>query len=305
MKKPFGVVAAFAMLVAGCAALFATLLLATRYWRVATTPEGVILTFEVDRDSLVDDQPVDMQAMVTVLDWRLNPGWPVRARVRQVGRERIDVATFTTDPGEVQRITRRVQSLGMLEFRVLANERDHKELIERARREHDARTLRNPDGTLAAWWVPVRPGQEESIAIHEDIAIRESTQDGRSTLEVLVVKDPFDVTGRYLARAAPGVTVQGRPCVEFTFNSQGGHLFGGLTGSILPDEAAGFRRHLGIILDGYLDSAPAVLDTIYRRGEITGDFTREEVEDLAHILNAGSLPAPLKKVGVRGPGGSP
>jgi len=66
MKKPFGVVAAFAMLVAGCAALFATLLLATRYWRVATTPEGVILTFEVDRDSLVDDQPVDMQAMVTV-----------------------------------------------------------------------------------------------------------------------------------------------------------------------------------------------------------------------------------------------
>jgi preprotein translocase subunit SecD len=65
--------------------------------------------------------------------------------------------------------------------------------------------------------------------------------------------------------------------------------------------ATGFSRKLGIILDGFLVSAPAIRSTISGRGEITGSFSRQEVDDLVDVLNAGSLPAPLVKVGELSP----
>jgi len=84
--------------------------------------------------------------------------------------------------------------------------------------------------------------------------------------------------------------------VLFTFNHSGGQRFGALTGDNLPNQADGFARHLGIILDGYLKSAPAIQSTIFRHVEITGDFTQEQVQDLVDLLNAGSLPAAIRKV---------
>ena len=56
---------------------------------------------------------------------------------------------------------------------------------------------------------------------------------------------------------------------------------------------------MGIILDGELYSAPSINSTIFDRGEITGRFTRAEVDDLVKVLNAGSLPAALTKDPVR------
>jgi preprotein translocase subunit SecD len=56
-------------------------------------------------------------------------------------------------------------------------------------------------------------------------------------------------------------------------------------------------RSRGIILDGFLVSAPAIRTTIFGRGEITGQLSRQKVDDLADVLNAGSLPAPMVKVG--------
>jgi len=53
---------------------------------------------------------------------------------------------------------------------------------------------------------------------------------------------------------------------------------------------------LGIILDGKLYSAPIIRTVIHSEGEITGNFTKEEVQDIVNVLNAGSLPLPIKKV---------
>ena len=68
-----------------------------------------------------------------------------------------------------------------------------------------------------------------------------------------------------------------------------------MTSSHLPDIASGFTYKLGIVLDGQLYSAPSIQSTITNRGEITGSFTRQEVQDLVNVLNAGSLPAALSK----------
>lgn len=255
----------------------------------------VILTFEIDREPTPGDEPVDVEDLLTAISRRLDRGWVGRARVGRIGNQRVEVVVSTTDPEQVRRIERLVQSPGTIEFRILANDRDHKALIERALKEDDRRVL-NPDGTLAAWWVPVAPGQEQSSWKQQEVATRTIQEDGRQTLEVLVVADPFDVTDAYLVEATSTADSRGKPSVGFTFDSRGGQLLGGLTGANLPDKSDGFSRQLGIILNGQLHSAPAVRSTIRERGEITGDFTREEVEDLTNVLNAGALPMPLEKV---------
>ena len=75
----------------------------------------------------------------------------------------------------------------------------------------------------------------------------------------------------------------------------GAQLFYNLTNTHLPDEQTDFHYLLGIILDGKLYSAPQIITTIRDNGQITGNFTKEQVQDLVNVLNAGSLPAALVK----------
>jgi SecD/SecF fusion protein len=242
------------------------------------------------------DEPVDMDDLLSTIERRLDRGWVGRTRVRKIiGPQRIEVIAFTTDPEQVRRIERLVTSPGTIEFRILANDRDHKDLIERARKDGGPRVL-DADGTLAAWWVPVAPGQEASRQVYPDIAMRIVRGDRGETSEVLVVPDPFDVTDAYLVGATSSEDGAGKQCVRFAFDKRGGMLLGGLTGANLPDKSDGFSRRLGIILNGKLHSALAIRSIIQERGEITGDFDRDEVEDLVNVFNAGALPVRLEKV---------
>ena len=260
-------------------------------------PVGKVLVYEVDSgsESDSDSQPVDTEALVAALNRRINPGWTKRARIRPLGEGQVEIAVYGNDPEMVERIERLAESAGTLEFRILANRRDHPALIEQAQ-QVESRTVRDAARKILAEWVPVASDQEESFSDDPEIATRETQWRGRPSTEILVVKDPFDVTGAYLAQATADVDERLEPCVNFRFNYKGGQLFGGLTGSNLPDEVTGFRRRLGIILDGYLHSAPGIRTTIRERGQITGGFTKQEVEDMVDVFNSGSLPATLRKV---------
>jgi preprotein translocase subunit SecD len=75
--------------------------------------------------------------------------------------------------------------------------------------------------------------------------------------------------------------------VAIEFNAQGTRIFGELT-----EQNVG--RHLAIILDGNVYSAPRINERIPGgRAVITGQFTIEEARDLAIVLRAGALPAPV------------
>ena len=53
-------------------------------------------------------------------------------------------------------------------------------------------------------------------------------------------------------------------------------------------------RIFAIVLDGRVVSAPVIQEPILGgQGQITGRFTFQETEDLALLLRAGALPAPL------------
>jgi SecD/SecF fusion protein len=70
-----------------------------------------------------------------------------------------------------------------------------------------------------------------------------------------------------------------------------------LTGENRPSQATpDVYRHLGIILDKRLLSAPRIITKITDRGMISGgSMTEREVEHIIEVLNAGSLPAALNK----------
>ncbi|GAF93783.1 unnamed protein product, partial [marine sediment metagenome] len=256
---------------------------------------GVNLVYEVDQAKKIDDRTLgkaEMDRLIEAVNRRVNPGGVKEITVRQIGIEQIEITIPYVDEAEARRIESDVSRAGTLEFRILANDRDHRALIERAQVEN-TKVIRDSDGNELGRWVPVDPTQLASFENYPEIARRTRPVGEKVIQEILVVKDDFDVTGGYLRQATPGADEGGQPCVNFSFNPAGARLFGGLTGANTPDKVQDFTRKLGIILDGELYSAPSIKSAIFDRGEISGRFTKEEVRSLVGVLNAGALPTAL------------
>ncbi|HUU40989.1 MAG TPA: protein translocase subunit SecD [Desulfatiglandales bacterium] len=97
------------------------------------------------------------------------------------------------------------------------------------------------------------------------------------------------LTGEYLTDAR--VMIDNRynePYVSLSFDSQGARLFEQITGENI-------QKRLAIVLDDIVNSAPVIQDKISGgNAQITGRFTMDEARDLAIVLRAGALPAPVK-----------
>ena len=115
----------------------------------------------------------------------------------------------------------------------------------------------------------------------------------------LPVQKRVMVAGEDLTDAQPSFNSRsGEPDVNFRFNLRGGQRFGQVT-----SENVG--KLFAIVLDGKVISAPRILGPITGgSGQITGNFTVEQADNLAVLLRAGALPAKLTVVEERtvGPG---
>lgn len=112
-----------------------------------------------------------------------------------------------------------------------------------------------------------------------------------------VVQKRVMVSGDTLIDAQPSFQ-EGAPVVNFKFDSVGGRRFGEAT-----------RNNVGqvfaIVLDNKVISAPVIREPILGgSGVISGHFTTQSAQDLALLLRAGALPAPIKILEERtvGPG---
>jgi SecD/SecF fusion protein len=262
---------------------------------------GVVLIYEIDRSKMGPGEMVDMDVLLRAIARRVNPGGLKEIIVRSYGMERIEIIVPGAQRAELERIERLIGRNGALEFRILANTRDNKDLIDRASADPSKTGVHDKKGKLVAWWVPVKTAEERSLAGPDDagIARRIRKQDGREITEVLVLNDVYNVPGVYITNAGRSEDRQGRPCVIFHLNKVGGKLLGEFTASHLPDKSTGFTYRLGIILDGELLSAPSIQGTIFDSGEITGSFTQQEVQDLVTVLNCGRMPAQIRLVETR------
>ena len=95
------------------------------------------------------------------------------------------------------------------------------------------------------------------------------------------------MTGKDIANARPSFDENSAPQVAITFNPKGAINFERITGENI-------HKRMAIVLDGKVYSAPVIQQKISGGDAvISGRFTVEEANDLAIILRAGSLPAPV------------
>jgi preprotein translocase subunit SecD len=115
----------------------------------------------------------------------------------------------------------------------------------------------------------------------------EKSSGRRDTMYLL--KDRTLLTGQSLENAQVKISDRfGEPYVSIKFNPQGAKDFDRITGENV-------NRRLAIILDGAVYSAPVIKERISGGdAQITGSFTMDDAKDLAIVLRAGSLPAPVK-----------
>jgi preprotein translocase subunit SecD len=103
-----------------------------------------------------------------------------------------------------------------------------------------------------------------------------------------VVQKYAKVTGNMLADARPGLGGKTgvEPVVNFSFNEEGGDKFYELT-------SKNYNRQLAIVLDNEVISAPRIESAIRSSGQITGNFTNQDVKKLSYLLKSGSFVAPV------------
>lgn len=114
----------------------------------------------------------------------------------------------------------------------------------------------------------------------------------------LLDRNPF-ITGERLVRATAFRDPQyNQTTVQFDLDRRGGRTFDRVTSEHIGDRIA-------IVLDGQVHSAPFVRSRIGSSGVIEmGQASMQEASDLALVLRAGALPAPLEVVEQRSVGPS-
>ncbi|MEE8333265.1 MAG: protein translocase subunit SecD [Alphaproteobacteria bacterium] len=117
------------------------------------------------------------------------------------------------------------------------------------------------------------------------------------TGEKILIRKRIMVSGENLVDAQP--TFQdGQPVVSIRFDTVGGRRFGQAT-------RANVKRRFAIVLDDKVISAPVINEPIPGGNAIiSGSFTVQSAQELALLLRAGALPAPLTVLEERtvGPG---
>ena len=123
------------------------------------------------------------------------------------------------------------------------------------------------------------------VALFPMVTVR---PDGSTSESMIALdKEPL-MTGEDVADARPTFDNRdNKPSVGLSFNSRGAAMFERITGEHI-------HKRMAIVLDGKVHSAPTIQSRIGGgKASITGSFTPTEAQDLAIVLRAGSLPAPV------------
>jgi hypothetical protein len=261
-------------------------------------PIGVVLTYQIVSEDLPpkDDEDVafDIQRLVDALNLRIADYGVATV----IGNDRFDVGLYGNPQGKaLDRIKRdRIGVRTKLELRVLADptwEKD-RDVIELANNlpatEKDVKRATKK----VAEWVGYSTAEFGSPNEANGFVKRMAG----NVPEALVLIDAWNVKGEYLTSVTPGPDEIGRAAIHFSLNHQGAQRLRRLTYENLAHPATpDVYRHLGIILDKRLLSAPAIRTTISDRGMISGgSMTKSEIDQTIDELRMSSLPIAFQLV---------
>ncbi len=169
-----------------------------------------------------------------------------------------------------------IKETALLEFKMLDEDSQVKlDLPARIPKDKEAEILKQFEGKVP-----------EGDQILFERAVDKDT--GRESRIPYLVKKRVMLTGDVLSDARVAIGQFNDPYVSITFDSKGGREFERITGDNV-------KKRMAVVLDNTIYSAPVIQERITGgRAQITGTFTTQEANDLAIVLRAGALPAPLK-----------
>lgn len=169
-----------------------------------------------------------------------------------------------------------IKNTALLEFKML--DEDHK-----VARELPSRVPAGKEEDILKEFGPQIPPDDE-ILFERNV----DKETGRVTKTPYLIKKKVALTGDVLTDARVSIGEFQNAYVSINFDSTGAKLFERIT-------AENVKKRMAIILDNNVYSAPVIQERISGgRAQITGSFTTEEANDLAIVLRAGALPAPVK-----------
>jgi hypothetical protein len=274
------------------------------------------------------ERAVDSTSITDAILRRVDPGgWTRESTVRIASERTVEVIIAASDD-EVEDVKAFLEAAGTMEFRILADHRMNPTLGEDAlelsayQKEFPSDAVGRDD--VEGRWLPLAPEAIRSFytATDEDpegpvpgfraVPFLRVLRDGqivrprpslaevlerKDIVEILLVIDPFHVTGDDLDAVASSVDERGNPAVGFKLNEDGAARFAQLTERHLP--RGNFKYHLAIVLDDVVTSAPTVESVISAHGMITGYQGNEEGhrerDRVIAVLRSGRLPVKLSK----------
>lgn len=265
---------------------------------------------------------------------RVNPSGTKEIMIRALGADKIEVTIPSTNLQDADNIWKRLVEAGKLEFRIVAEAQKNAAEFDLARKlaadGSRKREVKNIEGETVAKWTSIAsivPPQNDPTRLMplkqvpsannlvrdkstgriinyqqfsgvltgdmDEAAANLSVWCNRNnirTLQILMLEPPKDkaVNGIHLSSVSNGTDDKGRGCVYFKTTSAGTSMMGSFT-------AINKNRPMGIVVDDQLHSAPNINEAIYGNGQITGQFTPEEVEELVIKLKSGKLEVALNK----------
>lgn len=179
---------------------------------------------------------------------------------------------------EPERAKELIKETAILEFKLLDEDSPvARELPGRVPKGKDEELLKNLQGQIP----------EGDEILFERVRDEESGQEWRVPY---LVRKRVLLAGDVLSDARVAIGEFSEPYVSVTFDAKGAKEFERIT-------ADHVKKRLAIVLDDTVYSAPVIRERIPGgRASIEGSFSMQEANDLAIVLRAGSLPAPLEVI---------
>jgi len=115
--------------------------------------------------------------------------------------------------------------------------------------------------------------------------------------QVWLLKRASEVEGTDFRGAEPGTDLNGRPNIRFTLTTEAGERF--YTYTSAHQRSSAEPGSMAIVLGDQVKEVAGIESGIRDQGEITGSFTKAEVEGLSLMLRTGALPASISYLETR------
>lgn len=236
-------------------------------------PSGTRLVYELRSTEVERVKTSAINQALETLRNRIDEFGVAEPLIQRLGLNQIAIQL----PGvkDPQRAKDLIQETALLEFKLLEESKAALDLPPQVEKGQEDTVRKTLEGKIP-----------EGAEVLFETAISEP--DGRAYSIPYLVKKDAVLIGDVLQDARVTIGDFNEPIVSITFDSKGAREFDELT-------AANIGKRMAVVLDGKVYSAPVIRDRISGgRAIIEGTFTTAEANDLAVVLRAGALPAPLK-----------